>query len=807
MLVLLPVVFLRLSREFAARSAAETRIEAERHYDAAHAKALTLYNEEFNRERVLEGTLALLAADPLFPVSVFYGHEEWGGHLRVMAAHGAPADIRQVMHVDDGPIGKAARQGSAVYIEGFDASTGLTIETGLATLKPAALLLAPVCYRGKLAGVLALAAARPLSERDRSFIDRLASQLGVALHNLTQLEEVKLLAEQLRSRGRDIQSKNDELERASRMKSEFLANMSHELRTPLNAVIGFSEILKDGLLGPLPEEPRRYIGEIHTSGKHLLSLINDILDLSKVEAGHMAIDPEPVDLAAVGRGAMSVVSEKAMTRGIALSHHWVDDIGTALLDARKTKQILFNLLSNAVKFSPDNGAVSLSIRRVGRDTVDETLRSLQTGGRAFAPPADHDEFVELSVTDNGIGISEEGLARLFQPFMQLDSSLSRHYEGTGLGLTMVKRLAELHGGSLGVSSRSGHGSTFFVWLPWIEEGGIASQASSRDRLPSAPVAFPADPPADRAPLHHGESARPADPAQDAATVLAAPSDPISIDGTAAEVAAQVGRDLPAAARAENEPAPLILIVEDNPLAADLMKLQLTANGYRVAVTRTAEGALEMARSLAPQALILDVLLPDTDGWDLLSRLKDSPDTAQVPVVIVSITDQPRRGFALGAAQVLVKPVSQQDLLTAIASLGIGANSGEQPSNVLVADDDPRAVDLVSRHLREGGFLPLPAYGGQEAVDLARRHRPSLIVLDLMMPGMSGLDVIETLSRHPDTSEIPVVVLTAKLLTQADRIHLRGRVQAVVEKSEFTSRGLLAEVKRAVSRHRAAPAHH
>jgi CheY-like chemotaxis protein len=157
--------------------------------------------------------------------------------------------------------------------------------------------------------------------------------------------------------------------------------------------------------------------------------------------------------------------------------------------------------------------------------------------------------------------------------------------------------------------------------------------------------------------------------------------------------------------------------------------------------------------------------------------------------------------------VLVKPVSQQDLLAAIATLGIGAGSGDAASNVLVADDDPRAVDLVSMHLREGGFMPLSAYGGQEAVDMARRHQPSLIVLDLMMPGMSGLDVIETLSRHAETSEIPVVVLTAKLLTQADRAHLRGRVQAVVEKSEFTSRGLLAEVKRAVSRNRASVAHH
>jgi CheY-like chemotaxis protein len=202
-------------------------------------------------------------------------------------------------------------------------------------------------------------------------------------------------------------------------------------------------------------------------------------------------------------------------------------------------------------------------------------------------------------------------------------------------------------------------------------------------------------------------------------------------------------------------------------------------------------------------LILDVLLPNMDGWDLLAKLKEHPSTSRVPVVIVSITDQPRRGFALGAAQVLVKPVSQQDLLAAITAIGI-----EQPGQgapVLVVDDDPKAVDLVSMHLREGGFSPVAAYSGQEAIDLAQRHRPALIVLDLMMPGISGLDVLETLARRPETAGIAVVVLTAKLLTQADRQLLRGRVQAVVEKSEFSPEGLIAEVKRALARNMAATA--
>ncbi|MDB6001953.1 MAG: hypothetical protein JWP52_3652, partial [Rhizobacter sp.] len=777
--IAMPLFYLRLRREFTGRALAEERVRAERHYDDVQARALRLYNEEFNRERVLDGTLRLLAQDPLFPVSVFYAHEEWGGALRIVASHGAPASVRQVLHLDDGLVGSAARNAESIYVDTFDPSSGLTIETGLATLTPAGLLMAPVCHRNKLLGVLALAVTAPLTVRDREFVDRLAAQLAVALHNLSQLEEVQLLAEQLRARGRDIQQKNDELERANRMKSEFLANMSHELRTPLNAVIGFSEILKDGLVGDLPDEPRRYISEIHSSGKHLLSLINDILDLSKVEAGHMSVDAEPLDLVAVGRGALSVISEKAMARGIALSPRWEDDLGLVMLDARKAKQILYNLLSNAVKFTPDDGAVSLTVRRVSRAVLDETVALLDAQGRVFPPILEHATFVEIAVTDSGIGITDEGLAQLFQPFMQLDSSLSRNYEGTGLGLTMVKRLAELHGGGLGVRSRVGHGSTFFVWLPWIPAGPSSDGAATEAGKPAASTA-------------------------DAGHL-----------GSAAPTIAVLATDLPAASHADVADAardaiagfagqPLVLIVEDNPQAAELMKLQLNANGYRVAMTTNAEEALTLTRELRPQALILDVLLPNMDGWDLLAKLKEHPSTSHVPVVIVSITDQPRRGFALGAAQVLVKPVSQQDLLAAIAAIGI--QQPGQGAPVLVVDDDPKAVDLVSMHLREGGFSPVAAYSGQEAIDLAQRHRPALIVLDLMMPGISGLDVLDTLGRRPETAGIAVVVLTAKLLTQADRQLLRGRVQAVVEKSEFSPEGLLAEVRRALARNVAATAY-
>ncbi len=261
-----------------------------------------------------------------------------------------------------------------------------------------------------------------------------------------------------------LQEKNIELEHASRMKTEFLATMSHELRTPLNAIIGFSDALKDGLIGPMSDTQREYIGDIFTSGQHLLSLINDILDLSKVEAGMMALELEEVDLNSLLSNSLSIVREKAAAQRISLELEMSQDLGVPLLDTRKTKQIVYNLLSNAVKFSANGGRVILRACRVERNTVGALPGMWPLHGFPLADN-EYGEFLEISVSDNGIGISKENMAKLFQAFSQIDSSLARKFEGTGLGLAMVKELAELHGGTVAVTSMEGSGARFAVWLP------------------------------------------------------------------------------------------------------------------------------------------------------------------------------------------------------------------------------------------------------------------------------------------------------------------------------------------------------
>ena len=332
-----------------------------------------------------------------------------------------------------------------------------------------------------------------------------------------------------------LQRKNLELEAASRMKSEFLANMSHELRTPLNAIIGFSELLRDGLIGELTTKQRGFIDDIFGSGTHLLSLINDILDLSKVEAGKMTLDLEPVELSPLFANSLSIVKEKASARRINLNMNVADDLGVTEADARKVKQIVYNLLSNAVKFAVDGGQVDLRARRrpraeVGKPSGSWFGRSLPLPDNGFA------EFLEISVTDSGIGISEEALAQLFRPFSQIDSGLARKFEGTGLGLAMVKLLSELHGGTVAVESAVGEGSRFTVWLP--------IRASTAAEMPLARVS-------------------------------GAPRLDPSIGGLTA------------------------LVVEDDLRSADLIRVQLEAEGFKVLHAESGEAALVLMSRSSP----------------------------------------------------------------------------------------------------------------------------------------------------------------------------------------------------------------
>jgi signal transduction histidine kinase/DNA-binding response OmpR family regulator len=538
---------------------------------------------------------------------------------------------------------------------------------------------------------------------------------------------------------RTLQEKNIELEHASRMKSEFLATMSHELRTPLNAIIGFSEALKDGLMGPMSDTQQEYIGDIFTSGQHLLSLINDILDLSKIEAGKMELELEAVDLNGLLSSSLSIIKEKAAARQIRLELKSVEGLGVPLLDMRKTKQIVYNLLSNAVKFSTNGGPVTLAARRVSRSTVGTLSGTWPVHSFPLADN-EYNEFLEVSVTDSGIGISKDNMAKLFQPFSQIDSGLARNFEGTGLGLAMVKQLAELHGGAVAVASEEGEGARFAAWLPLrtTAQGGAAMPLNA----------------------------------------------------------------VPASVHVAESKERIALVMEDDDGAADLVRLLLEAEGFTVLRAAGTQAALWLATQHPLSLITVNSQLPESDGWDFLLQLRENSTLAQIPVVIIAAVADSSMALSRGAAAVLQKPISRIQLKASLVSLGLHP-AEECTHTVLVVDDDPKAVEVIAAFLPTPAYAVVRAYSGSEAITLAQRLRPDLILLDLMMPGVSGFEVVEALQRNSNTARIPILVLTAKEVTALDRAVLNsnpGKVIHIVEKAGFNRIRFIAEVRRALLSH-------
>jgi signal transduction histidine kinase/DNA-binding response OmpR family regulator len=531
-------------------------------------------------------------------------------------------------------------------------------------------------------------------------LNRMSDELGRLYEELhtRNRELTDALAENVRLY-RELEEKSHQLEQASQHKSEFLANMSHELRTPLNAIIGFSEVLLERMFGELNPRQAEYLQDILDSGRHLLDLINDILDIAKVEAGRMELMLERFSLADVLDNGLTMVRERASRHGIALELEVDSAIDVVDADERKIKEVILNLLSNAVKFTPDGGRIEVAARRVGQEA-------------------------QIAVRDTGVGITSEDLEHVFDEFQQVGSTTTKPHEGTGLGLTLAKKFVELHGGRIWAESQVGVGSTFTFTLPLQQAAGA-----------------------------------------------------------------------PEVTLASDNAGPTILLVEDDKYAIDLLSLYLTEADFKVAVARDGETGLAMARSLRPAAITLDMLLPHVDGWDFLARAKADPAITDIPVIIVSILDERGKGVALGAADYLVKPVAREDLLTTLRQLTSVKNGAAGSAKVLVIDDDPLAVELAEAILQPEGYTILSATAGEAGVMLAQRELPSLIILDIMMPVVDGFAVVERLRADPATARIPIVILTAKTISQADKQRLNGQISYLAQKGEF-DRAAFVELVRA-----------
>ena len=544
------------------------------------------------------------------------------------------------------------------------------------------------------------------AQEDMDLLASIANYIAVASDNALayqQLERLTLSLEQrVRERTRDFEIARDQAMRANRHKSEFLASMSHELRTPLNAVIGFSEVLLEKMFGPLNDKQGEYVRDILSSGRHLLSLINDILDLSKIEAGRMDLELTSFDLPTTMSSAVMLISDLAKRHGLELVLEVDEGLQEVTADERKVKQIILNLLSNAVKFTPDGGKIWLGGARAGN-------------------------MIEVWVKDTGIGIASEDQARIFEEFRQVGGDQVRKREGTGLGLTLAKKFVELHEGRIWVDSEVGRGSTFRFTLPLL------------------------------APVHEEPVLKPA-------VDLAAP-----------------------------QQHPLVLVAEDDAASASLLSINLTEAGFMVELAQDGELAFQKAKTLRPAVITLDILMPKINGWNLLARLKADPQTTSIPVIIVSILDERNKGFALGAADYLVKPVERQQFLAAVRRHAPVVPGAQRPT-ILAVDDDPLVLGLLESIFSGGSFTLLSANRGLEGIRLARERQPRVIILDLMMPEVDGFQVLDELKRDPLTASIPVVVLTARMLSKEDESRLRGRVSYLAQKSEFKPSEFIALVR-------------
>ncbi|SEN13981.1 hybrid sensor histidine kinase/response regulator [Cryobacterium luteum] len=628
---------------------------------------------------------------------------------------------------------------------------------------------------------------------------------------------------------RALQKTNIELERANRMKTEFLATMSHELRTPLNAIIGFSEALKEGFAGDLTESQREYTGDIHSSGLHLLSLINDILDLSKVEAGMVDIELEPVDVRFLLEESLTIVRDTAALHSLQLTFKAADCVGTPLLDRRKVKQIVYNLLANAVKFTPDHGDVTLSAKRVARNAVG-TIDGSRPVHDFPLPKSDVDTFLEIRVDDTGIGISPENLSKLFLAFSQIDSSLARRFEGTGLGLATVKQLVEIQGGTVAVASEEGVGSSFVVWLPlgptddqapeWsgagikiLESDAVLTGRETSGPAPTLPVArntprldsTPGGAPSaveDGQAIVAGEVVRPHNAAPNGdyndVQVRSGASDedrnppqapPIDDRAVASADATSIKPDSDTRARstdspdskptrppsrsrqqtAEDDNTPeqhVALVIDDDAEGAQMLQVLLEAEDFRVIVAGTGKEGLEISRTQQLSVITLDVRLTGADGWGFLLRLHEYSEFAAVPIVLIAGNGDVSLALTHGAAAVLEKPISQEALQQALEALGLSPDA-RRTRRVLVADDDPETVEVIAQYLTRPEYVIESASSKEDSIEMALRLRPDLILLNLMMEEFSGYQVLLALQHDSTTEHIPVLVVTGKALTHQE----------------------------------------
>ncbi len=732
------VFHVALVRDISERKEAEIALSQKNHelevaarLDRISSRVMVALNERHEGTSPATEVLRVLEEEAGYQPLIFYHYEEKSSRLELSASIGLDSPFEHSQfELGTGLVGKAALQKEAVFVDG---ALGLLFSSTPSGQTKCTLFAVPLLHQGELIGVVAGAASWRFLLRERSALIQVAAQVAIGLHAIRQYGELKELSAQLNERSNRIEAQNGELERANRSKSEFLASMSHELRTPLNAIIGFSEVLKDGLLGELDQAQSDYATEIYQSGKHLLSLINDILDLSKIEAGKMDLDLEVVQLAGLVDNALTIMRERALQGRVKLSRTIADGVTELEADGRKLRQVIYNLVSNAVKFTPGGGSVCVEIVPVGDD-------------------------VEFSVVDTGIGISDEEHSKLFQPFQQLDGGLARKFEGTGLGLVMVKNLVELHGGTFGVDSAVGKGSRFWFRIPikraCVVETKVRKESAAAGQSEHAP-----------------NSSR--------STVQIA--DQVQLINTGQ---VELQSSLSTAAQR-------VLVIDDDPRARDLLRLYLEDAGYVVFSASDAEEGLSKLEHLQPDLITLDLVMPGMNGEAFLDRGHQENRLSGIPVLVVSGVDNPLTAIGAGAQAALSKPIRRHELLDVVTQM-LSEREAEEKPHLLLVNSEPDVLDVIKSHFSGEPIAVSGIKLDQHSLSVIRKCLPDLLIVDMMKSERESFDLIRTVQLDPATTGIPIVVLTAQSLSDFERSKLSRVIHAVVDKATIEPVELVAQ---------------
>ncbi|QTA78633.1 Two component system response regulator/histidine kinase, methyl-accepting receptor domain-containing protein [Desulfonema limicola] len=640
-----------------------------------------------------------------------------------------------------GIVGQAALEKKPILLKNIISEKVCAI-TGTVSEPPKNIYAVPLIHEEKLYGVMETAAFEDISPVKKDFIDSAAGIISTSLYTSFQREQINSLLDSEQKSNKALQSKTDELsqtneklttlndelkaqteelrvqkheletqqiqvEEADRLKSEFLSNMSHELRTPLNSVLALSQLMISRGTGINPEQEAEYLKVIERNGRHLLSLINDILDLSKIEAGRMDLFLTDFSPSQVVNNVLETIAPLADKKNLIIKKDIDEDL-MINSDKDKLHQIILNIVSNAVKFT-ETGTIDIKVKK------SETK-------------------ICFIVHDTGIGIPESELERIFDEFRQVDGSTTRIFEGTGLGLAICQKLAGLLKGDIQAESEIGAGSTFTLNIP------LKFNNQDKDNITEI---------------------RPV-------------------------------QNLPEIPKIEVSKT--VLVIDDDEQIRLMIKSYLIDAGYNVETARGGRQGLDMAYRLKPFAITLDIMMPDMDGWEVIRELKTSKHTADIPVIIVSVSDDRATGTALGAAGYVLKPVDRNILLSEINKLA----SVCQVKHILAVDDDPIVLRQIADLLGEKGYQVETASSGHEGIAKAAANPPDVMVLDLMMPEMDGFSVLARIRKEPAISDLPVIILTARNLNKSDRIRLQDTVHRVVTKTAMDNNELLDNLQKALS---------